>query len=150
MQIYGELVKQRIKDGYCPLCHESSDNYIDSNDTAYIVPARTPYESDHIIICTKEHVELQSQLTTQQSTDIYALMNKRTKILYDKHKELVVFLRQWQVLGKTGKSIWHLHRHIVPHFTIQYGWSQQHSDARVFMSDEQYDSAIHHLQSYVI
>lgn len=148
MQTYGELIHKRIADGYCPLCHESSDHYIDHNDTAYIVPARTPYESDHIIICSKEHVELQSQLTAAQSADIHVLVDKRTKILYDRHGELVVFLRQWSVLGKTGKSIWHLHWHIVPHFTIQYGWSQANSDARVFMSDDQYHNSVQHLQSY--
>jgi len=82
MQAYGEIIQQRLKDNYCPLCSEWSSNYIDSNETAYVVPARTPYESDHILICPKSHVELQSQCEEQVLQDIYTLLHKRTSIMY--------------------------------------------------------------------
>jgi diadenosine tetraphosphate (Ap4A) HIT family hydrolase len=149
MQAYSELIQQRLKDNYCPLCNEWTTNYIDSNETAYVVPARTPYELDHILICPKAHLELQSQCTHQQLVDMSTLLYKWTDIMYQNHQELVVFMRQWAVLGKTGKSIWHLHWHIIPNFTIQYGWSQVDSDARMFMSDEQYQDIVSYLKSYI-
>lgn len=93
---------------------------------------------DHILICPKRHGETLEDFSDKELSDIYALITQREKILYNKHGELVVFLRQGSIMGSTGKTIHHLHRHIVPHFTIKYGWDQASSDARKVYSEDEY------------
>jgi diadenosine tetraphosphate (Ap4A) HIT family hydrolase len=51
-------------------------------------------------------------------------------------------LRQWEPFWITGKSLDHFHRHIVPHFTIRYGGTQESSDNRKFFNDEEYREII--------
>jgi len=146
---YGELVKQRLDTKYCPFCEEWQSNYIDQNESAYVISARAPYESDHVLICPKSHCSSMTELGAQELQDIRSLITKRNQILYQKHAELVIFVREGSTWGVTGKTVWHLHRHIVPHLTIHCRGTQQDSDARVFMDNAQYQQTVTHLQSYL-
>jgi len=94
---YGDLVQQRIQDNYCPFCEEPVTNYLDQNDTAYVMSARAPYKSDHVLVCSKSHHGSMTQLSTQELVDIRSLITKRNQILYDKHGELVIFVREGSV-----------------------------------------------------
>lgn len=123
----------------CPFCEELSNfSIVDENEHAFVVPARAPYHEDHILVLPKVHNSLLQEYTSEQLYAVYDLLTKWQTILYKKHKELVVFLRAWEILWSTGKTMDHLHRHIVPHFTIQFGWSQESSDNRIFLDDDDY------------
>jgi diadenosine tetraphosphate (Ap4A) HIT family hydrolase len=125
----------------CPFCEEIKFA-IDENDTAFVLPARAPYTEDHLLICTKNHRKYISELSSQELEDVQTLLIKREKILQDKHGELVIFIRQWETFWITGKSLDHFHRHIVPNFAIQYGWTQEASDNRKFFNDIEYKEII--------
>lgn len=136
---YIDHIKKMKASGVCPFCEEyKQDLAVDENDTAYVLPARAPYTEDHILICTKRHVDILQDLSAEELKQVYQLIVKWETILYQKHAEVVVFLRQGISFGVTGKSLHHFHRHIVPNFTIQYGWSQEISDARYIMDEKEY------------
>lgn len=122
----------------CPFCHEEEQFRIDSNSTCYVIPSRAPYTEDHILICPKSHKKSLDSLSADELSDIRTLLQQWQHILYHKHGEVVLMLREWIPWGTTGKTLEHLHWHIVPQFTIQHGWSQEASDARKFLSDEEY------------
>lgn len=140
---YIDHIKKMKASGVCPFCEEYKQNLaVDENDTAYVLPARAPYKEDHILICTKRHVDIVQDLSAQELKHVYELIIKWETILYKKHWEVVVFLRQWNPFWITWKSLHHFHRHIVPHFTIQYGGSQEVSDARYIMDEKEYSEKI--------
>lgn len=105
MKTYGDLVQERLTNAYCPFCNESQECYIDSNEYAYVVPARAPYTQDHVLICPKSHVISLTECTPQELQDIWSLITKRNQILCGKHCDVVIFLREGSVLGATGKTV---------------------------------------------
>lgn len=138
---YIEHIKNMKASGICPFCEEYKHwLIIEQNDTAYVLLARAPYTPGHLLVCTKRHTELLSDLTPQELVDIQSLIIKREHYLYQHYGEVVVFLRQGVPFGVTGKSLAHFHRHIVPNFTIKYGGTQEASDNRKCYSDEEYRS----------
>lgn len=145
---YNEYIKKITKEKICPFCKELS-LAIDANDTAFVLPARAPYTIDHLLICPKEHKKSLSELSVQELQDIQELMLKWSEIIKKEHGELVVFLRQWLPFWLTGQTVAHLHWHIVPNFPIHAGWSQDASDSRKFLDDEEYAAILErtrHLQ----
>jgi diadenosine tetraphosphate (Ap4A) HIT family hydrolase len=136
---YIEHIKKMKVSWVCPFCEEYKQNLaVDQNNTAYVLLARAPYHEDHVLICTKRHVDTIQELTPEELVDLYDLIIKRETTLHRIHKEVVVFLRQGKPFGITWKSLHHFHRHIIPHFTIQFGGSQESSDGRYVMSDIEY------------
>lgn len=91
-----------------------------------------------MLVCPYQHGELISDYNDEQLASIMELIFKWERFLYKRHQEVVVFLRQGKVGGKTGKSVHHLHWHIVPHFQIVYGGSQEGSDQRTVYNDTEY------------
>ena len=135
----------------CPFCEELSQlSIIDQNKHAFVVPARAPYHDDHILILPKIHKSLLHDYTVEELDSVYELLTKRETLLYTKHEELAVFLRARKILWSTGKTMDHLHRHIVPHFTIQFGGSQENSDKRMFLDDDLYREMRERLSNYII
>ena len=138
-----------LKDkGICPFCQEQTCA-VDENKYAFVLPARAPYREDHVLICPKRHAETLADFSPEELSDIYELITKWELLLYREHGELVVFLRQGSVWGTTGKTIHHLHRHIVPHFEIKYWWTQETSDARTVYNDKKYNDIQEHMKKYI-
>lgn len=135
--------------GICPFCEEQK-YAVDENKYAFVLPARAPYHEDHVLICPKRHAETLEDFSSEELTHIYELITKWEILLYHKHRELVVFLRQGSVWGRTGKTISHLHRHIVPHFEIKFWGTQEQSDARMVYSDEEYTDIQTQMRQYTI
>jgi diadenosine tetraphosphate (Ap4A) HIT family hydrolase len=102
-----------------------------------------------VLILPKIHKSVLHDYTQEELNSVYALLTKRETLLYAKHEELVIFLRAGKILGPTGKTMDHLHRHIIPHFTIQFGGSQESSDKRVFLDDIQYTALKEHMKQYL-
>ena len=145
---YRSHLHKMKEEGICPFCLEKK-YAVDENDSAFVLPARAPYREDHILICPKKHGETIEDFTQWELQDLYALITKREKILYKKHGELVVFLRQGSVWWSTGKTISHLHRHIVPHFEIKFWGTQEASDARMVYSDDIYNRVQEEMKTYL-
>ena len=138
---YKEHIDNMNNKSICPFCEELWFA-LDQNNTAFVLAARAPYIEDHILICTKSHKKYLPELSTEELQDIQSLLIKWEKILQDRYGELVVFLRQWEPFWVTWKSLDHFHRHIVPNFTIKYGWTQEMSDSRKFFNDSEYEDVI--------
>lgn len=143
---YQSHMAQIKQAGICPFCEEMDAFSLDHNEYAFVLPARAPYQKGHLLVCPKRHGELLSDYDEIELQAIYSLITKWQTILYKHYGELVIFIRQWAVWGTTGKSVAHLHRHIVPNFTIRFGDSQSDSDARKFYTDEEYRALIHQLK----
>lgn len=121
--------------GICPFCKEREEFSIDQNEYAFALLARAPYHPDHILICPKRHGEVISDYSPEELANIDQLLHKWQNLLYQYHGEVVTFLRQGKTLGTTGKSIAHLHRHIIPHFRIDFGGSFEASEQRKVYTD---------------
>lgn len=105
----------------CPFCEEKDVYAIDENEYAVVLPARAPYREDHILICPKRHGDFLQEYSQRELEDLYSLLTKWEVLLQKKHGEVVTFLRQGKNFGTTGKSLSHLHRHIIPQFKILFG-----------------------------
>lgn len=143
---YKSHVEMMAKDKRCPFCEEKKIFTIDENEYAFVLPARAPYHQDHILVCPKRHIDFLEELSPQETQDIHALFTKRAMILHKKHWETVSFLRQWTNRWPTGKTISHMHWHIIPHFQILYGWDQASSDNRVLYNDDEMNTVINQLK----
>lgn len=107
----------------CPFCDIEDRKIIIEYASAYMTIATAPYHEDHLLIVPKRHVESFLKLDAEEYGEISALCRLGVKMLKKLgHKDVSVLVRE----GKTsGKSIPHLHYHVVPdviiHSTTQEG-----------------------------
>jgi diadenosine tetraphosphate (Ap4A) HIT family hydrolase len=112
---YGEALKTIKRKRICPFCQTKENEIIEESTYMYVIPARAPYIKDHLLIIPKRHVNLLKELSQRELTDLYTLVDTRTKKLHQYHKSVNLLLRDGLVSDrKCGKSINHLHFHLVP------------------------------------
>lgn len=120
--LYEEFLKN-IKG--CPFC-DSHDRIIMKNKHAFLTYSLAPYYKHHMLVLPERHVESFLDLTEEETRNIETLLRKGAKLLHllgcDDYSILV---RNGDV---TGKSIKHLHYHLVPRICIgnkDYGGSNR-------------------------
>lgn len=96
----------------CPFCDGTRSRILIENDHAFLTYSLAPYHKYHLLIIPKRHVENIKDLTWDENVCVMALIVNGIKAL-DKfgHNNCTVLARDGQVLGK---SIPHLHYHIIP------------------------------------
>jgi diadenosine tetraphosphate (Ap4A) HIT family hydrolase len=127
--LYAEFLKTITK---CPFCN-TKNRTIQENEHAFLTYALAPYSPYHLLVLPKRHIETFLELTDTETRDIEKLLRTGARLL--------------ELLGQTdysilvrngnniGKSITHLHFHIVPNITIG---SREHggNERRVLTSTE--------------
>ena len=96
----------------CPFCNTEGRGILAENASAFLTYSIAPYAPDHLLICTKRHIEYFADLTEEEHADIVALQKIGFALLRKLGRENVTLLYRE---GKgTGKSIDHIHYHLIP------------------------------------
>ena len=111
------------------------EEIIKENRHAVIILAKAPYTKDHLLIIPKKHRLKLKDLTKLEQKGIWDLINWGFEKLHKKHKNISIVYREGE-MKEVGKSISHLHVHLVPH--LQIGPYNIDGRKRKFISNKLY------------
>lgn len=135
---YEQVLKQLWKD-FDPFLHVKPEEIIEESTYFFVLPARSPYADDHLLIIPKRKVYVLRELSNEERLDMYDLLEKRSKRLHTAHRGVNLLLRDWLVWDwdtEIWKSINHLHFHLIPDCSISTDKVLWHD--RKFLSDDEY------------
>lgn len=98
----------------CPFCKRDENLLLWESENFYVTLAKAPYVKDHLLIIPKKHVVFLHELTKEEQNELRSEVQKRNIALQKIHEGTTIILRDSQVNASSGKSISHLHVHIVP------------------------------------
>jgi len=123
---YLETVKE------CPFC-VSNNRIIKENEHAFLTYSLAPYYEHHLLALPRRHVESFLELAEEEARDIEELVRAGAKLLeLFGHEDYSILVRNGD---DSGKSVKHLHYHVVPHVhigNVDYGGA----DRRVMTESE--------------
>ncbi len=101
----------------CPFCVSIKPRILAENEYAVLTYALAPYHKYHLIVVPKRHVDHIKDLLWDENICIMALIVNAIKVL-DKigHDDCTIVARDGRA---AGKSIEHLHYHIIPEGVIE-------------------------------
>jgi diadenosine tetraphosphate (Ap4A) HIT family hydrolase len=132
MQLYANYHKKIKK---CPFCELHKDEIIRQNKYAILTLAKAPYTEGHLLVVSKKHVVKFNSLTQKQKDEFEKLICYGLKKLHKKYKNVSVLYREGN-LKEVGKSINHIHYHIIPN--LQIGTNDINWKKRKIYSEEEY------------
>ncbi|MDR0860921.1 MAG: HIT domain-containing protein [Candidatus Peribacteria bacterium] len=132
--LYRQRLATALQDTYCPFCNFHTAEIIAEGKYFFVIPARAPYSRDHILIIPKRHVIFLKELKKAEEKELRALAEEWDKKLQQHHSGCVILLRDAFAQSKTGKSIDHLHLHVIPDCEVGVANDNQRS----FFSDGAY------------
>ena len=135
---YYEALRQLGKD-FDPFTHIKEEEVIDETELFFVIPARAPYVSDHLLIIPKRKVYVLKNMTSEERLEMYELIEKWATKLHKKHKDVNLLLRDGLVWQASWKSVNHLHFHLIPDCVVTAEELFSSGD-REFFSDEEYIS----------
>lgn len=130
----------------CPFCSDSLRNQIiEERPLAYLTYAIAPYASHHLLVIPTRHVEEVLDLKTDEFGDILELLRMGAQALESKGiNDYTMLVRN----GKnTGKSVKHLHFHIVPKHRI--GDLDKKGDVRKLLTERQIQKLVGEMQGII-
>ena len=133
---YQEVLSTLEHSHICDFCHESHPYIIYENEYHFIVPARAPYVDDHLLIIPKRHVILLKDMTHPEIISLHELVDTWAIKLHKNHQAVNLLLRDGLVSEISGKSINHLHFHLIPDCPI--GADDKSLSDREFFDNETY------------
>lgn len=101
----------------CPFCCLNKDEIIKQNKDAILTLAKAPYTKDHLLVVPKKHLFKLNDLTQDQKEAIERLTYYGMKLLHKKYKNVTILYREGNK-KEVGKSIDHLHYHLIPNLQI--------------------------------
>ncbi len=128
----------------CPFCSLDRDEIIRQNDLAMLILARAPYVKDHLLIVPKRHVMKLNKMTPAEKDAVEKLVYYGMKKLHKRYKNVSVLYKEGNK-KEVGKSIDHLHYHLIPE--LQIGSSKVNWKTRKLRSDEDYKKLVKKLKS---
>jgi diadenosine tetraphosphate (Ap4A) HIT family hydrolase len=111
---YQKYLASVLDDSYCPFCVLSKLETIEEGKYFLVIPARAPYSKDHLLIIPKRHITLLQECKQVEIQELWKLIAYWTKQLETHHEGTSILLRNGQANGKSGKSVNHLHVHLIP------------------------------------
>ena len=141
---YHDALKTINATHHCPFCREKAEHKIHEDNFMYIIPARAPYVSDHLLIIPRRHVTFLQELSHKELEALHLLVDTRAKKLHLKHSAVNLLLRDGLVGGASGKSVNHLHFHLIPDCPI--GAEENNSPEREFLEDQAYTSLVEEIK----
>jgi len=134
---YEQALKSFKKKHSCPFCDEKKENILESRKYFYVIPARSPYAPDHILIVPQRHICLLKSLEHKELMQMHELVDRRDKKLHKYHKNVCLLLRDGLSKINIGKSVNHLHFHLIPDHQV-YVMNDKDSNNRAFLDDKKY------------
>tara|TARA_Y100000310_G_scaffold3354_1_gene4284 strand:+ start:1224 stop:1658 length:435 start_codon:yes stop_codon:yes gene_type:complete len=130
--LYNKFLKKHHQ---CPFCHLLKEEVIKQNKYAILTLARAPYTKDHLLIVPKKHVLKLNKLSKKEKQAIEELIYYGLKKLHKKHKNVTVLFREGNK-KQVGKSINHIHYHLIPDMKI--GSLDKSIEHRQIFAEEKY------------
>lgn len=110
--LYKELLEQKRE---CPFCGVK-DRIIKETPMAYLTYALAPYTKHHLLIVPKRHLESLHDITRNEMDDVLDLQHFGMGLLQTLgYRNATALVREGE---KTGRSVNHLHFHIIPEIRI--------------------------------
>ncbi len=114
---YDEYLLKVLRDE-CPFCDIKKEYVIEKWKHFTVLLSRAPYIRDHIMIVPNRHLIRMSEITQEEWWTLVPLIEKWMRKMETIHSEVNLLLRDGVANWKVGKSIDHLHFHIVPDIPI--------------------------------
>jgi len=130
---YVDWLKKKNKN-VCPFCNLKKSEILKANKSADIILSRARYHKDHLLIIPKKHVEKISELTKKEKEDFINLFSKGMAALHKKYENIGVIYREGN-LKKIGKSIEHMHFHLIPNTCVG---PKKSTNGRMFFKEKVY------------
>ncbi|HRY91104.1 MAG TPA: HIT domain-containing protein [Candidatus Gracilibacteria bacterium] len=109
---YQDYLKKRHP---CPFCH-SRRHFVHHTTKAYITYSLAPYHKHHMLVIPKRHVVSYEKLHAQEEKEISELIKVGISILnHLGYRDYSILVRNGK---KIGKTINHLHYHLIPKAAI--------------------------------
>ncbi len=128
----------------CPFCKNRKEHILE-NKTAFLTFALAPYAPYHLLVVPKRHIDSFFNLTSAENADISKLLTLGRLLLKKLGcHDFSILVRQGE---KSGKSISHLHYHLIPQHRI--GDLDINADKRKLLTPLQVKKLIHTLSSAI-
>ena len=114
---YDDYLLKVLKDE-CPFCDIKKEYIVEKWKHFTVLLSRAPYTLDHIMIVPNRHLIRMWEITQEERSTLVPLIEKWMRKMVAIHGEVNLLLRDWVARWKVGKSIDHLHFHIVPDIPI--------------------------------
>ncbi len=101
----------------CPFDKPKKSEILFSNNSIFVILARAPYSEGHLLIIPYRHVSKISELNKKEKKDLDNLLFFTLEKLHKKYENITMLYREG-TLGGVGKSIKHLHIHLIPNMKI--------------------------------
>ena len=131
---YSEALQEERKNHICPFCSLPPQHVLQESDFFYVTHARAPYVPHHILIVPKAHKVRMKELNHDELDNLFDLIEIRTMYLHTQHKNVDLFLKDC-VVGETGKTVEHLHFHLIPDCQLV---TENGGNDREFLDDQTY------------
>ncbi len=128
----------------CPFCPEQREAVLEEGKFCFVAPARAPYTEDHLLIIPKRHLIFFHELSPEELEEFMIVMQRRSAKLHTRHEAINLLLRDSTIEGKIGKSVDHLHFHLLPTLSVDTKHSQPD---RKFFSDLEYLAELERIKS---
>lgn len=145
---YHDIVAYNLEHNLCPFCSMPEDFILEKSDSFYVTLARAPYIKDHLLIIPRRHVILFNDLSWDEVQDLMQLISKWNKKLHQKHHDVNLLLRDGFMWGAIGKSVNHMHFHLIPDMAI--GPEKTKREERQFLSEKDFLKAIKNIKKALL
>lgn len=129
---YSELLKNQTE---CPFCILKKEEIIKKNWAGKVILARAPYEDGHLLVISNRHVSNLSDLKRWEKFGLFKLILWAEEKMKNLHESYSILYREGEK-QKVGKSIEHLHVHLIPNIRIIS--SKNYKDYRKAYDDTKY------------
>lgn len=98
----------------CPFCDINTEFILEKWKYFTVIMARAPYIENHLLIVPNRHLIRLNELNETERWALMKMIERWSKKLEKIHKEVNILLRDGVKDWKLGKSVDHLHFHLVP------------------------------------
>lgn len=123
------------KNKICPFCELKREEIVKGNKYAVLILGRAPYCKDHLLVTPRRHRLTLNELSAAERKGVDDLRNWGMKKLHKKYRNVTVLYREGN-LSEVGKSVEHLHYHLIPE--LQIGAINGAWKKRRFFSEKKY------------
>ncbi len=99
----------------CPFCNFKKNQIIKENDFSIFTISKAPYSKDHLLIFPKRHALNFESLNENEKKAILELIDFGVKTIKRNYENFTLIYREG---SNSGKSLDHLHCHIIPNKII--------------------------------
>lgn len=98
----------------CLFCSFGKERYILENEYAYVIEDKYPVTRGHSLVIPKRHVSEYFDLTEEENTGIFRLLNLRKDQLLNEDDQIDGFNVGMNVGHTAGQTVFHVHVHLIP------------------------------------